>query len=156
MEDPALPIQTDEQSKTGPEADVEPPKAGPGVDETPVDPIPESQGARQPTEESTAPSAGLGGDERLAPAADGSAAAPEATTGTARSWGADAGVTGVMPKSGAEKPAVLEEQTALSKASEGMVGHAIQPLSPQVVPLAMAEEDEVEEIERDEPQPQSV
>ena len=37
-----------------------------------------------------------------------------------------------------------------------MVRHAIQPLSPQVVPPATAEEDEVEEIERAEPRPQSI
>ena len=37
-----------------------------------------------------------------------------------------------------------------------MVGHAIQRPSPQVVLLATVEEDEVEEIERVEPRPQSV
>ena len=37
-----------------------------------------------------------------------------------------------------------------------MVGHTVRPPSPQVVPLATTEEDEVEEIEREEPQPQSV
>ena len=49
-----------------------------------------------------------------------------------------------------------KEQTALPEALEGMVGPAIRPLSPQVVPLAVVEEDEVEEIERDEPRPQAV
>ena len=67
------------------------------------------------------------------------------------SVGTEAEAADARPAFGAEKPAVLEEQTALSKASEGMVGHAIQPLSPQVVPLAMAEEDEVEEIQHEEP-----
>ena len=38
----------------------------------------------------------------------------------------------------------------------GMVGAAVQPQSPPVVPRAMVEEDKVEEIERAEPQPQSV
>ena len=37
-----------------------------------------------------------------------------------------------------------------------MVRLAIRPLSPQVVPPAVAEEDEVEEIEREEPRPQAV
>ena len=96
----------------------------------PVDPILESLGARQPTEESTAPSAGLGDDEQLASTADGSVAAPEATTGTAGSSGAEAGVADVMPESRAEKPVVPKEQTALPAASEGMVGPAIRPLSP--------------------------
>ena len=37
-----------------------------------------------------------------------------------------------------------------------MVGAAIRPPSPQVVPSAATEEDDVEEIVRDEPRPQSV
>ena len=48
------------------------------------------------------------------------------------------------------------EQSALPEASEGVVGHAIRPPNPEVVPPATVEEDEVEEIERDEPQPQAV
>ena len=100
-----------------------------------MDPTPESSGARQPTEESTAPSAGLGGDERLVSMIDGSAAAPEATVGTTGSSGAEARLADVMPKSRVEKPAMTKEQMVLP---------------------AMAEEDEVEEIERDEPRPQAV
>ena len=42
-----------------------------------------------------------------------------------------------------------EEQIVLPKASEGVVGHAVRPLSPLVVPSAAEEEDEVEEIERE-------
>ena len=37
-----------------------------------------------------------------------------------------------------------------------MVGPAVRPQSPPVVPRATTEEDEVEEIERAEPRPQSV
>ena len=48
-----------------------------------------------------------------------------------------------------------EEQTALLEALEGVVGHAMWPLSPLVVPPAI-EEDKVEEIEREEAQPQAV
>ena len=44
---------------------------------------------------------------------------------------------------------VPEEQAALPKTTEGVVGHAVRPPSPQVVPPA-AEEDEVEEIECEE------
>ena len=44
---------------------------------------------------------------------------------------------------------MLGEQTALLEVSEGVVGHVVRPPSPQVVPLAV-EEDEVEEIEREE------
>ena len=43
----------------------------------------------------------------------------------------------------------------LPKASEGVVGHAVQPPSPQVVPPA-TEEDEVEEIEHEEARPQAI
>ena len=82
--------------------------------------------------------------------------APSATAGTVRSLGVEAVVTSVAPKSRAENLAVPKEQTALPEASEGMVGPAIRPPSPQVVPPAAVEEDEVEEIERDEPRPQAV
>ena len=122
----------------------------------PVDPISESLGARQLAEVSSAPSAGLGDNERSASTEDGSVAAPKAAMGTARSSRAEAGVPDVTPESGVQKPLVPEEQTTLPGASEGMVGHAIRPPSSQVVPPATVEEDEVEEIEHDEPRPQAV
>ena len=53
-----------------------------------------------------------------------------------------------MLESGAEKPMVPEEQTTLLEASEGVVGHAIQPLSPMVVLPAATKEEKVE-IEHD-------
>ena len=96
----------------------------------PVDPILESLGARQPAEELSTPLAGLGDNERSASMADGSAAAPEATMGTAGSSGAEVGVAGVVLESGAEKPTVPEEQTVLPEPSEGMVRHAIWQPSP--------------------------
>ena len=61
-----------------------------------------------------------------------------------------------MAESGAENPTVLRELMTLPDASEGMVGASIRPPSPQVVPPAATKEDEVEEIERDEPRPKSV
>ena len=61
-----------------------------------------------------------------------------------------------MSKSRAEKLAVPKEQTALPKASKGVVGHAIRPWSPLVVPRATKEEDEVEEIKREESRPQAI
>jgi len=51
----------------------------------------------------------------------------------------------------AEKLSAPKEQTAVPDSSEGMVGPAIRPLSPKVVPSATMEEDKVEEIMRDEP-----
>ena len=68
---------------------------------------------------------------------------------------ADAGVAVVTLESRAEKPVVPEEPTALPEASGGVVGHAVRPPSPLVVPLAM-EEYEVEEIEHEEARPQVV
>ena len=56
----------------------------------------------------------------------------------------------------AEKLLAPKEQMAVPDTSEGMVGPAIRPSSPQVVPLAAMEEDEVEEIVHDEPRPQAV
>ena len=85
-----------------------------------------------------------------------SVTAPSATGGTAGSSGVEAVVTSVTPKSRPENLAVPKEQTALPEVSKGMVGPAIWPLSPQVVPPAAAEEDEVEEIEREESRPQAV
>ena len=49
-----------------------------------------------------------------------------------------------------EPAAVTEELMALPKAPEGVVRHAMWPLSPLVVPPAVEEEDEVEEIKHEE------
>jgi len=68
---------------------------------------------------------------------------------------AEAGVTNATSESGAEKSVVLEEQTTLPEVSEGVVGHAVRPPNRLVVPPTV-EEDEVEEIEREEAQPQAV
>ena len=51
---------------------------------------------------------------------------------------------------------VSEEQATLPKMSEGVVGRTMRPPSPQVAPLAVEEEDEVEEIEHEESRPQAV
>jgi len=61
-----------------------------------------------------------------------------------------------MAESGAENLVAPKEQTTLPDASKGMVGPAIRPPSPQVVPPAATEEDEVVEIMHDEPRPISV
>ena len=50
---------------------------------------------------------------------------PGATAESTGYSGAEAGVADVAWKTGPEKPVVSEEQMALPKASEGMVGHAI-------------------------------
>ena len=56
---------------------------------------------------------------------DGSAMVPGAMAEAAGSSGAKAEVTDATPEARAEKPAVLEEQTALPEASKGVVRHAI-------------------------------
>ena len=45
-------------------------------------------------------------------------------------------------------PSMVEEQTSSPAGMPGVVGAAIRPQSPSVVPQATAEEDEVVEIER--------
>ena len=122
----------------------------------PVDPIPESPGAQRPVEESTAAAGGLGGGEQLVPTADKSVTVPGGTAEIVGSSAANAGDAGAAPESRAAKPVAPEEQTVPSEASQGMVGPAVRPRSPLVVPPAAVEEDEVEEIERDEPRPQAV
>ena len=121
-----------------------------------MDPILESLGARQHMGEPIAAIGGLGGGEQLVSTANESATAPSAMVGTVGSLGVEAVVTSVTPESGAKNLAVPKEQTALPEVSKGMVGPAIWPLSPQVVPPAAAEEDGVVVVERDEPQPQAV
>ena len=86
----------------------------------------------------------------MAPSVDGLAVVSGAKAVAIGSSEADAGVAGAVPESLAGKLVVPEEQTALPKASKGMVGHTVWPPSPLVVPLAMEEEDEVEEIEHEE------
>ena len=102
-----------------------------------MDPNLESLSARQHTGEPNAALGRLGGSERLT--ANESAAAPSVTS-----------------EPGAENLTAPREQTVLPDASESMVRPTIRPPSPWVVPPATAEEDEVEEIERDEPRTQSV
>ena len=97
----------------------------------------ESPSARQHVGEPNAAPGELGGGDRLME--NKSAAAPSVMSG---------------PR--AENLTAPREQTALPDASESMVGPTIRPPSPWVVPPAIAEEDEVEEIEREEPRTQSV
>ena len=130
--------------------------AGPGAEAMPAAPVPESPGARQPAEDLTAAVDGLGSSERLASMADGSAMVPRAMAEAAGSSGAEAGVADATPEARVEKPTVPEEQTTLPEAPKGMVGHAIQPRSPLVVPTATAGEDKMEEIEHEESRPQAV
>ena len=72
---------------------------------------------------------------------------PGATTKAAESSRAEAGAVDVVPKSGAQRPAVSKEQATCPETPQGMVGRFVRPSSPQGAPPAMEEEDVVEEIE---------
>lgn len=52
--------------------------------------------------------------------------------------------------------AALEERAAHPESPQGVVGCSVQPLSPQGVLAPTKEEDEIEEIHREEAQPQTV
>ena len=96
----------------------------------PVDPIPESPGARQHMGEPIAAVSGLGGGKQLSSTVNKSATAPSATAGTTGSSGVETTVTGIVLESRAEKFATLKDQAAPPVALEGMVGPAIRPASP--------------------------
>ena len=87
-----------------------------------VDPIPESPCARQPVDESTTATGGLGGGERLV---DGSATVLEVTVKNTGSLGVEARAADGTSTFGVEGPSVAAEQTALPEALGSMVGHAI-------------------------------
>jgi len=65
-----------------------------------------------------------------------------------------AAVSGLV--GGEQLTSTANDSATAPEASEVMVGPAIRPPSPQVVPPTLAEDDEVEEIEREEPRAQSV
>ena len=96
-----------------------------------VAPVPESPGAWQSVEELTAIADGLGGGERLASMADGSATVPRAMVEAAGSSEEEAKVADAALEARVEKPVVLEEQTVLLKVSKDVVGHVVRPWSPR-------------------------
>ena len=85
-----------------------------------ADSVPESPDARWFMEESTTAAGGVEGREQLATMVDESAAMPGATARAAGSSEAEARAADAMPESGAERPAILEEQGAWSDA---LCGH---------------------------------
>ena len=107
--------------------------------ETTADQILESPSAREHTGEPIAAPGELPGSERLPTMVSESATAPS-----------------TMVEKEAKKLLESNEQTTVPDPLEGMVGTAIRPPSPKVVPPATIKEDEVEEIVRDEPRPQAV
>ena len=122
------------------------------VGATPDAPVLESPSARQPEERSTAFVGGLGSGEPLAQTTDASVMTPEVTVGTVGPSRAEATVAGDAPEPKEANLMMAEEQLVPPNALLGVVGPAVCPQSPATVPQTMVEEDEVEEIERAEPQ----
>ena len=77
-----------------------------------IDSVLESLGARQFVEDSTTAADGVGGAERSATTMVDSMETPGATARATESSKAEAGAVGAVPKSGAQRPATLEEQAA--------------------------------------------
>ena len=125
------------------------------VETTPTTPVPESSSAQQPEERSAAAAGGPGDGKPLAQTTGASATATEATTETVDTLGAEAAAAVDAPEAREATPMTVEEQIVPPVATPGMVGAAVRPQSPPV-PRSTVEEDEVEEIERADPQPQFV
>ena len=81
-----------------------------------------------------------------------SAMTPEVTIGTVGPSGAEVAVADDALEPREANPTTVEERMEPPEASLGMVGPTVRPQSPLMVPQATVEEDEVEEIERAEPQ----
>ena len=75
--------------------------------------------------------------------------AADATTGTAEPSEVGVGDADAVLESGAQRPAVSEEQAACLEIPQGVVGRSVWTPSPKGAPLAVEEEDEVEEIEHE-------
>jgi len=119
-------------------------------------PVRESPSARR-TEDGPATTASIPGDgESLAHTTGASATATEATTEKVNTLEAETTAIVDAPEAMDATPPTTEEQTSSPAGMPRVVGVAGQPRSPPVVPQATAEEDEVVEIERATPKPQSV
>ena len=116
-------------------------------------PIRESPSAR-PTEDGPAAAAsGPGDGESLAHTTGASATASEATTEKLDTLEAETTAVVDAPEAKDAAPSTAEEQPSPPTAMPGVVGAAVQPRSPPVVPQATTEEDEVVEIECAAPKP---
>ena len=81
------------------------------------------------------------------------ATATEATTEKVDTLEAETAAVVDAPKAKDATPSMAEEQTSSPRGMPGVVGAAVRPQSPPVVPQATAEEDEVVEIEHAAPKP---
>ena len=119
-------------------------------------PVRESPSARR-TEDGPATAASIPGDgESLAHMTGASATATEATTENIDTLEAETAADVDVPEAKDATLSTAEEQPSPPVAMPGVVGAAVRPRSPPVVSQSAAEEDEVVEIERAAPKPQSI
>ena len=116
-------------------------------------PVQESLSARRTEDGPTAAPSRPGDGESLAHTTGPSATATEATTERVDTLEVETAAVVDAPEAKDVTPSTAEEQTSSPAGMPGVVGAAIRPQSPPVVPQATAEEDEVVEIECAAPNP---
>ena len=116
-------------------------------------PVRESPSARR-TEDGPAAAASSPGDgESLAHTTGASETMTEATTEKVDTLEAETAPIVDAPEAEDATPSMAKEQPSPPVAMPGVVGAAVRPRSPLVVPQSTVEEDEVVEIERAAPKP---
>ena len=119
----------------------------------PTTPVRDSPSTRQTEEGSATTASGPGGGESLAHTTGASVTMTEAATKNVSTLEAEAATDVDAPEAEEATSTMAEEQLALPALTSGVVEAVVRPQSPPVVPRAMVEEDEVEEIERAKPKP---
>ena len=122
----------------------------------PTAPVRESPSARRTEDGPAVAASGPGNGESLAHTTGMSATATKVTTEKVDTLEVETAAVVDAPEAKDATPSMAEEQPSPPAAMPGVVGAAVRPQSPLVVPQATAEEDEVVEIERATPKPQSV
>ncbi|XP_066396453.1 nucleolin 1-like [Miscanthus floridulus] len=126
------------------------------IEKMPTAPVRESLSARQTEDGPATTASGPSDGESLAHTIGASATMTEATTEKVDTLEAETTAVVDAPEAKDATPSMAEEQPSPPTAMLGVVGAAVRPQSPPVVPQAMAEEDEVVEIECATPKPQSI
>ena len=129
------------------------PRPVPSVEKMATAPIWESPSTRPIEDGPAAAASGPSDGESLAHATGASATVTEATTKNVGTLEAETAAIVDAPEAEDAAPSMAKEQPSPPAAMPGVVGAAVQPRSPLVVPQALVEEDEVVEIERAAPKP---
>ena len=119
-------------------------------------PVQESPSVRRAEDEPAVAPSSPGDGESLAHTMGESATATAATTKKVVTVETETAAAVDAPEVTDTTPSTAEEQTSSPAGAPGVVGAAVQPRSPPKVPQATMHEDEVVEIERTAPEPQSV